>query len=115
MIIVNAWAIHKDPKIWDDPLTFRPERFEGGQVETHKLLPFGMGRRACPGAGLAQKFVGLALASFIQCFDWERTSMEKIDLAEGSGITLPKAKTLEAMCKPRTVMGKVLAQVVLRS
>ncbi|KAL0431528.1 UNVERIFIED_CONTAM: cytochrome [Sesamum radiatum] len=115
MIIVNAWAIHKDPKIWDDPLTFRPERFEGGQVETHKLLPFGMGRRACPGAGLAQKFVGLALASFIQCFDWERPSMEKIDLAEGSGITLPKAKTLEAMCKPRTVMGKVLAQVVSRS
>ncbi|KAL0424162.1 UNVERIFIED_CONTAM: cytochrome [Sesamum radiatum] len=115
MIIVNAWAIHKDPKIWDDPLTFKPERFERRQVESHNLLPFGMGRRACPGAGLAQKFVGLALASLIQCFDWERTSMEKIDLAEGSGITLPKAKTLEAMCKPRTVMGKVLAQVVSRS
>ncbi|KAL0450214.1 UNVERIFIED_CONTAM: cytochrome [Sesamum latifolium] len=111
MILVNAWAIHRDPKVWDDPLSFKPDRFETMEVETHKLLPFGMGRRACPGAGLAQKFVGLALGSLIQCFEWERMSAEKIDLNEGSGITLPKAKTLEAMCKPRHVMEKVLHQV----
>nr|BAJ09386.1 cytochrome P450 [Sesamum alatum] len=112
MIIVNAWAIHRDPKVWDDPMSFKPDRFETLEVETHKLLPFGMGRRGCPGAGLAKKFVGLALASLIQCFDWERISAEKIDLKEGaSRITLPKATTLEAMCKPRHVMEKVLRQV----
>ncbi|KAK4393416.1 cytochrome [Sesamum angolense] len=111
MILVNAWAIHRDPKVWDDPLSFKPHRFETMEVETHKLLPFGMGRRACPGAGLAQKFVGLTLGSLIQCFEWERMSAEKIDLNEGSGITLPKAKTLEAMCKPRHVMEKLLRQV----
>ncbi|KAL0350549.1 UNVERIFIED_CONTAM: cytochrome [Sesamum radiatum] len=111
MILVNAWAIHRDPKVWDDPLSFKPDRFETMEVETHKLLPFGMGRRACPGAGLAQKFVGLTLGSLIQCFEWERMSAEKIDLNEGSGITLPKAKTLEAMCKPRHVMEKLLRQV----
>ncbi|KAI3451977.1 hypothetical protein Pfo_008642 [Paulownia fortunei] len=111
MILVNAWAIHRDPKVWDDPLSFKPERYETMEVETHKLLPFGMGRRACPGSGLAQKFVGLALGSLIQCFDWERPSGEKIDMSEGSGTTLPKAKTLEALCKPRNVMEKVLQEI----
>ncbi|KAI6684302.1 hypothetical protein NL676_030215 [Syzygium grande] len=47
-ILVNAWAIHRDPKLWDDPTSFRPERFENGEVEHYKLLPFGVGRRACP-------------------------------------------------------------------
>nr|BAP46308.1 cytochrome P450 [Phryma leptostachya] len=111
MIFVNAWAIHRDPKVWDEPLSFKPERFETLEVETHKLLPFGMGRRACPGAGLAQKYVGLAVASLIQCFDWERPSADKIDMTERYGTTLPRAKTLEALCKPRNVMDKVLHQL----
>ncbi|PKI41255.1 hypothetical protein CRG98_038367 [Punica granatum] len=77
MVIVNAWAIHRDPKLWDDPTSFRPERFEGGpeagKKEAHKLiLPFGLGRRACPGAPLAHRVMGLTLGSLIQCFDWKR-------------------------------------------
>nr|UVC58029.1 CYP81Q114 protein [Isodon rubescens] len=111
MMLVNAWAIHRDPKLWDNPLSFRPERFEGVQVETHMLLPFGMGRRACPGAGLAQKFVGLAVASLLHCFHWERPTAETIDMSEGDGTTLPKLKPLEALCKPRIVMEKVIQQV----
>ncbi|KAH6796290.1 hypothetical protein C2S51_037276 [Perilla frutescens var. frutescens] len=112
MVLVNAWAIHRDREVWKDPLSFKPERFEGVQMETHLLLPFGMGRRACPGAGLAHKFVGFAVASLIQCFDWERPTPEKIDMSEGSGTTLPKMKTLEALCKPRNVMEKLLQQVL---
>ncbi|VFR00937.1 unnamed protein product [Cuscuta campestris] len=113
MMLVNAWAVHRDPKVWhEDPLNFRPERFENiKEIETHTLLPFGMGRRACPGAGLAQKFVGLAVGSLIQCFDWERPSAGKIDLCECSGTTLAKAHTLEALCKPRDAMLKVIEQV----
>ncbi|CAL5324684.1 unnamed protein product [Camellia sinensis] len=42
LLLVNAWAIHWDPKIWDGPTSFKPERFEGGEVEGHKLMPFGM-------------------------------------------------------------------------
>ncbi|CAL5353227.1 unnamed protein product [Camellia sinensis] len=49
LLLVNAWAIHRDPKVWDDPTSFKPKRFEGREVEGHKLMPFGMGRRACPG------------------------------------------------------------------
>ncbi|KAL2552023.1 Cytochrome [Forsythia ovata] len=110
ILLVNSWAIHRDPKVWDDPTSFKPERFEGKEVETHKLMPFGMGRRACPGSGLGQRMVGLALGSLIQCFEWERISGEKADFSEGTGLTMPKKKPLEVMCKPREIMHKVLQE-----
>nr|XP_027087612.1 cytochrome P450 81D1-like [Coffea arabica] len=53
ILLVNAWAVHRDPNVWDDPTSFKPERFEGLQVQPSKLIPFGMGRRSCPGSGLA--------------------------------------------------------------
>ncbi|KAK4488413.1 hypothetical protein RD792_004176 [Penstemon davidsonii] len=115
MLLVNVWAIHRDPEIWDDPWTFRPERFENVEVETHKLVSFGMGKRACPGAGFAKHMIGLGLSSLIQCFEWERISEEKIDLSEGHGITLPKAQPLEAMCRPRQVMEKCIQKLVSTS
>ncbi|GFZ21444.1 cytochrome P450, family 81, subfamily D, polypeptide 8 [Actinidia rufa] len=110
ILLVNSWAIHRDPKLWDDPTSFKPERFEGGEVEGHELMPFGMGRRACPGAGLAQRVVGLTLGSLIQCFEWERVGEELVDLTEGKGLTMPKAVPLEAMCKARDIMKKVLSE-----
>ncbi|KAL0343542.1 UNVERIFIED_CONTAM: cytochrome [Sesamum angustifolium] len=110
MLLVNAWAIHRDPKVWSDPMSFKPERIDRREVETHRLMPFGLGRRACPGAGLGQRMVGLALASFIQCFEWERVSSEEVDLTEGAGLTMPKLKPLEAMCRPRQIMLKVLQE-----
>ncbi|KAK6151229.1 hypothetical protein DH2020_016161 [Rehmannia glutinosa] len=108
MLLVNAWAIHRDPEVWVEPMRFKPERFEGREVETHKLMPFGIGRRICPGAGMGQRMVGLALGSLFQCFDWERVNTEEVDLTEGVGISMPKLKPLEAMCKPREIMLNVL-------
>ncbi|KAK6151233.1 hypothetical protein DH2020_016165 [Rehmannia glutinosa] len=70
MLLVNIWAIHRDPQVWDEPTRFKPERFERREVETQMLMTFGMGRRACPGAGLGQRMVGLVLGSLIRCFDW---------------------------------------------
>ncbi|KAJ0085579.1 hypothetical protein Patl1_08874 [Pistacia atlantica] len=68
MLIVNAWTIHRDPKVWEDPESFKPERFEGldGEVEEYNFIPFGQGRRPCPGAGLANRVMGLTLATLIQ-------------------------------------------------
>lgn len=107
-LFVNLWAIHKDPELWNEPTSFQPERFESGKIEAYKLMPFGVGRRACPGAGLAQRLVSLTLASLIQCFEWERISEEKIDMTESKGITMPKAKPLEVMCKPRPIVDNIV-------
>ncbi|KAF7849469.1 hypothetical protein BT93_L0763 [Corymbia citriodora subsp. variegata] len=109
-VLVNAWTIHRDPKLWDDPMSFRPERFENGEVGPYKLLPFGRGRRACPGVGLAHRVLSLALGSLVQCFEWKRVSQESVDMAEGRGATMPKVVPLEAICKPRTIMVKIIDQ-----
>ncbi|KAM7514385.1 hypothetical protein LguiA_003968 [Lonicera macranthoides] len=111
MLLANAWAIHRDPKVWVDPTSFRPERFESGQNEGYKFVPFGMGRRQCPGAGLANRVMSLSLAALIQCFEWERVDEELVDLTEGKGLTMPKAKPLEAMCKAREQMINVLSEL----
>ncbi|KAF8023176.1 hypothetical protein BT93_F0622 [Corymbia citriodora subsp. variegata] len=113
IILVNAWAIQRDPKVWDDPTSFKPDRHEGvGGDHAYRLLPFGMGRRRCPGAGLANRVVSLALAMLIQCFKWEQVEEELVDLSEGMGLTMPKREPLEAMCKARECMiANVLAQL----
>ncbi|XP_048437794.1 LOW QUALITY PROTEIN: cytochrome P450 81D1-like [Pyrus x bretschneideri] len=108
IVLTNAWAIHRDLKLWDDPESFKPERFESGEDMSHKLITFGSGRRACPGAGLAQRVVGLTLGSLIQCFEWERVGEEEVDMTEGKGLTMPKAVPLEATCKTRSVVNKVI-------
>ncbi|CAL5332493.1 unnamed protein product [Camellia sinensis] len=112
-LLVNAWAIHRDPNSWDEPTRFKPERFEGveGGREGFKFIPFGVGRRACPGAALAIRVIGLALGTLIQCFEWERVEPELVDLSGGSGAMLPKAKPLEAMYRPRPSMTSHLSQL----
>ncbi|KAL5559108.1 hypothetical protein UlMin_035319 [Ulmus minor] len=108
MLLVNAWAIHRDPTVWEDPTQFKPERFQGwsnnGTVQGHMLIPFGAGRRGCPGVGLANRVIGLALGSLIQSFEWERVSEAKVDMSEGLGLTMPKVKPLESICRPRQIM-----------
>ncbi|KAL0450179.1 UNVERIFIED_CONTAM: cytochrome [Sesamum latifolium] len=110
VVQVNAWAVHRDPTVWDDPTSFNPERFqEVGEVGPTKLLPFGTGRRSCPGYGLANRVVGLTLASLIQCFEWQRIDDALVELTEGKGISRPNLP-LEAMCKGRHVFHKALTQ-----
>ncbi|XP_038700020.1 cytochrome P450 81Q32-like [Tripterygium wilfordii] len=107
IVLINAWAIQRDPNLWNDPLSFKPERFESGESESYKFLPFGLGRRACPGAITAQRVVGLTLGTLIQCFEWERVSEEEVDITEISANFMHKAISLEAICKARPVMTKL--------
>ncbi|KAI3726640.1 hypothetical protein L1987_66439 [Smallanthus sonchifolius] len=106
MLLINQWAIHHDPDLWTDPEMFYPERFEGLEGRTRdgfRFMPFGSGRRSCPGEGLAMRMVGLTLGLLIQCFDWERISEDMVDMSEGPGLTMPKAQPLVAKCIPRPV------------
>lgn len=105
-LFVNVWAINRDPNYWENPLEFRPERFlgtgENGQNQLDvrgqhfHFLPFGSGRRGCPGTTLALQLVQTSLAALIQCFDWKVNGT--VDMEEGPGITLPRAHPL--ICVP---------------
>ncbi|CAD6214617.1 unnamed protein product [Miscanthus lutarioriparius] len=108
MLLINVYAIHRDPAIWADLTAFRPERFEDGRAEGLFMMPFGMGRRKCPGEALALRTLGLVLGTLIQCFDWDTGGGAVVDMAEGVGITLPRVVPLEAICKPRHAMLDVL-------
>lgn len=109
MVLINAWAIHRDSSLWEDATSFKPERHENAiGVDLYKLLPFGLGRRACPGMGMAQRVIALTLASLIQCFEWQRLSNSLVDMTEGQGLTMPKAQPLTAKCRPRSIMKKLL-------
>ncbi|XP_042493512.1 cytochrome P450 81Q32-like [Macadamia integrifolia] len=112
ILLVNIWSIHRDNKLWEDPTSFKPERFIEEERKLPMMIPFGMGRRGCPAAGLANRVVGLALGTLIQCFEWERVREEEVvDLTEGPGLTAPKAKPLEAMCKVCPTMINVLSKL----
>ncbi|CAH2076254.1 unnamed protein product [Thlaspi arvense] len=110
MLFTNVWAMHRDPRLWEEPGRFKPERFEK-EGEARKLMPFGMGRRACPGAELGKRLVTLALGCLIQCFEWERVDEELVDMTEDIGITMPKATPLRAMCKARAFAGTMIYDV----
>ena len=113
-LLVNVWAIGRDPKCWEDPLEFKPERFlseEGsgkGQLDVRGqnflLLPFGSGKRQCPGVSLALHVVQTSLAAMIQCFEWKidgKDGNALVDMEEGPGLTLPRAHHLMCVPTPR--------------
>ncbi|GLJ27827.1 hypothetical protein SUGI_0546170 [Cryptomeria japonica] len=106
-LLVNAWAIHRDADVWSSPTEFDPERFlKGGKVidvkgHDFELIPFGSGRRMCPGMSLALVVVHYTLARLLQSFEWCVPEGAVIDMSEGLGLTMPKAVPLETTIKPR--------------
>ncbi|CAN8283981.1 unnamed protein product [Cochlearia groenlandica] len=105
MLLVNVWAMHRDPSIWEDSEMFKPERYENDEKANQNVLSFGIGRRACPGVGLSHRLVTLALGSMVQCFEWERIGEECIDTREAP-MMRPKNPLL-AMCKARPIVHKI--------
>ncbi|CAI0409768.1 unnamed protein product [Linum tenue] len=103
-ILVNLWAIGRDPMIWDDPNSFTPERFLGSEVDARgnhfELITFGAGRRICPGMSLAYRMLHMMLGSLVHWFDWKLPSgvkPEQLNMKEKFGVTLQKAKPLLAI------------------
>lgn len=101
-VFVNVWALGRDPSHWERPLRFEPERFVEGNLDVRgqsfQLLPFGSGRRSCPGASLALHVVQTALGAMIQCFDWKVIDGCVVDMEEAPGLSLPRARPI--LCRP---------------
>ncbi|XP_058733017.1 flavonoid 3'-monooxygenase-like [Vicia villosa] len=111
-LLVNVWAISRDPKEWSNPLEFKPERFlPGGEKfdvdikgTDFEVIPFGAGRRICAGMSLGLRMVQLLTATLVQAYDWELEnglSPEKLNMDEAYGLTLQRQVPLLAHPRPR--------------
>ncbi|KAK9214141.1 hypothetical protein WN944_006129 [Citrus x changshan-huyou] len=106
-LFVNIPKIQRDPNVWEKPNEFRPERF----LTTHKdidvrgqnfeLIPFGSGRRGCPGISFALQVLLLTLASLLHGFEFATPGDEPLDMSEGVGLTNLKATPLQVLLTPR--------------
>lgn len=97
-VIVNAWAIGRDPCAWTDAHKFFPERFIGSKVDVKgnhfELIPFGSGRRGCVGIQMGLLKVHFVLAQLLHCFDWKLPNgmlPVDLDMTEEFGISCPLA------------------------
>ncbi|XP_057950921.1 cytochrome P450 736A117-like [Malania oleifera] len=109
MTIINAWAIGRDPAFWDEPEEFWPERFLNNSVDFRgqdfQLIPFGAGRRGCPGTSFAMATIEIVLANIVCLFDWALPGGargEDLDMTESSGISIHRKVPLLAVATPRS-------------
>ncbi|XP_071920750.1 premnaspirodiene oxygenase-like [Coffea arabica] len=105
-VLINIWAIGRDPKNWGDPENFMPERFEQKSVNylgTHcDYIPFGSGRRLCPGSTLGLATVELMLAHLLYHFDWklpDEMNPKDLDMDEVFGIDIARKNALCLVAK----------------
>ncbi|XP_031257123.1 cytochrome P450 71A6-like [Pistacia vera] len=106
-VITNAWAIGRDPNIWDKPEEFRPERFLNNSIDfkghDFELIPFGAGRRGCPGVLFAMSTNEIVLANLVNKFDWSLpfgARVEDLDMTECTGLTIHRKVPLLAVATP---------------
>ncbi|XP_059444154.1 geraniol 8-hydroxylase-like [Corylus avellana] len=106
-VLVNAWAIGRDPNLWENANSFMPQRFLGSEIDfkgrNFELIPFGGGRRICPGLPLAIRMLHLILGSLIHTFDWkleDGAKHEDMDMNDKFGLTLQIANPLKAVPIP---------------
>jgi cytochrome P450 len=102
-VVINAWAIGRDPAYWHDAESFIPERFASSSIDFKEIyfeyIPFGAGRRMCPGVsfGLANIELALALAQLLYQFDWELPGKMKpkdLDMIEAFGSVVKRKNNL---------------------
>ncbi|KAM6557070.1 hypothetical protein CsatB_004089 [Cannabis sativa] len=117
-IFLNVWSIQRDPSVWENPLEFLPERFlmsgingssnNGGNNNeynfsgnTFDYIPFGTGRRICPGASLGERMSLIILASFLHYFHWKLPNDTELELSDKFGLALKKRAPLIAIPTPK--------------
>lgn len=104
VVMVNAWAIGRDPTSWEEPEKFKPERFINSSIDfkglDFELIPFGAGRRGCPAMAYSMAVIELLLANLLQKFNWklpDREAEKGLDMSEKPSITMHKAVPLLAV------------------
>ncbi|XP_077217157.1 strychnine-10-hydroxylase-like [Tasmannia lanceolata] len=106
-VLTNIRRIQRDPSVWPDPCEFKPERFLTTHVDIDvrgqhfDLIPFGAGRRSCPGTSFALQVAQLVIARLIHSFEMATPSNVAVDMTEGFGLTLPKVTPLDVLFTPR--------------
>ena len=100
-VIVNAWAIGRDPNHWNEAERFYPDRFLGSGIDfkgnDFQFIPFGAGRRICPGMAFAVPNIELPLAQLLYHFDWKLPNgmkEEELDMEEAFGLTVRRKNDL---------------------
>jgi len=110
-LMLNLCAIHRDPAVYEYPDAFNPQRFLGRPDVNHlsgfdhyELIPFGVGRRMCPGVHLGNSLVHLMLGNILHSYDWSLPrgeTIESFDMAESFGITACRKQPLLLMAEAR--------------
>ncbi|PIA30378.1 hypothetical protein AQUCO_05600070v1 [Aquilegia coerulea] len=110
-VMINAYAIARDPLSWEEPEKFWPKRFlqDGSSASVDfkgcdfQFIPFGAGRRGCPGMTFAMSVVELALANLLNRFNWslpKGMDAKYLNMEEGAGITAYRKNELVLIAKP---------------
>ncbi|KAK3033795.1 hypothetical protein RJ639_034366 [Escallonia herrerae] len=104
-VFINAWAIGRDPSLWEDAEEFHPERFLSSAIDCkgfhYQLIPFGVGLRGCPGTLFAMSLNELAVANMVHKFDFTLPDgAEDLDITETTGITVHKKSPILVVAKP---------------
>ncbi|KAJ3675720.1 hypothetical protein LUZ60_004762 [Juncus effusus] len=106
-IMINAFAIGTDPNYWEDPEEFKPERFTNNKMDfvgtSFNFLPFGAGRRMCPGISFAMANLEITMASLLYHFDWKQPSgakPEEIDMSKSNNVTNRRKSPLQLVAIP---------------
>ncbi|PON96770.1 Cytochrome P450, E-class, group I [Trema orientale] len=112
VVYINVWAIHRDPSEWDKPEEFFPERFENNPIDfklgqdSFQFVPFGVGRRGCPGVQFGVASTEYVIAHLLYWFDWKLSTdggpilEEELDMSEVYGLTVHKKGPLHLVPIP---------------
>ncbi|GAB4841399.1 hypothetical protein Ancab_039698 [Ancistrocladus abbreviatus] len=106
-LLVNIWKLHRDPRVWEAPDEFKPERFLTSKANfdllgrNFEFIPFGSGRRSCPGISMALQVLHLTIARLVQGFNLSKPTNMPVDMTEGRSLTLCKVSPLEVSLSPR--------------
>ncbi|GMH21332.1 hypothetical protein Nepgr_023174 [Nepenthes gracilis] len=107
-VIVNSWAIQRDPTNWEEPEKFYPERFFNSTInfkgKDFQLIPFGSGRRGCPGISFATVIIELVIANLMHKFDWclPVGGRDDLDMSETTGLSAHREIHLLAVATPHS-------------